>query len=339
MSSAIVDPCDYSKLTIDDLLATANQFNIDVPIDREMIIKIFKDYQLCPGKVETPDVLITLFNIRGDPMYQTKTKTKTQSEIIDDYGFKKATPMLEEYLNQNGIQYYYRNQNYDYSLGFKKVLEVFEDFIFDHQTVLESLFNNRPIDDDIYEKVVHLVQMIDPKKDVSRELFKKINKHNYIFTLAKISREIFDYLTYMTMKHKKSNNMCMSSVLILYYKGIPMGFIFLFYDDPTSQFSSCQTLVIQSICTTIPFLIAKELFPDLKLPKLNDYFMPFIRQYAKTLGCEKIGVYPIGSKQEDILTKYYGFTPSTTISSHNYCGYGFSESLELNLDDTSEKSS
>jgi hypothetical protein len=337
--------CDYAKLRLDDLLAIANQFGIDVPDNREQIIEIFKDYKICPEKSNVLNIQLELFEIRGETVYRQLLRAsyepETLANMLKQYGFArikyKQNELIRKEIQKNLSQY--NPINYEYSRGFQKVIGFIEDYILDIETIQTILFGQESEhdleSDDLIARVAQLVHAVKPGKIINQQiirtnLLKSRNFSSILNTSETISSEIFMYLTRLTCKSDDSCDRCRGSILILYFHGIPVGFIFLFHE------SESKILNIQSITNTWPSIIAKYLFPELELPRLNDYFIPYVIQYAKNLDCQAIHVYPIGSKQQKILITHYGF--KTDFSPTTRCGnLSFINSLKFELGETHTK--
>lgn len=105
---------------------------------------------------------------------------------------------------------------------------------------------------------------------------------------------------------------CKCSIIIAYYHNQPIGFVYVFYNNSRSM----KQIYIQSMTSTVPFILAKRIRSEIKLPFLNEILIHAVNNYAKALGVKYILVTPL-TRQSKILTKHYGFKSIKELKDHN----------------------
>lgn len=139
-------------------------------------------------------------------------------------------------------------------------------------------------------------------KDNAAEIGKKILqlKLDDLELLNILSGEISSY-----QKQCNSRNKCQCYMHVVYLKDQPIGFIYTFHNPE----SKAKSVIMQSIAATIPFYLAKKLYPDISTLNysINRILMPVVYKYAQETKSKYIFVYPTDQHQYDTLMKYYDF--------------------------------
>lgn len=124
---------------------------------------------------------------------------------------------------------------------------------------------------------------------------------NTIVSMMKYVKLIISEHDHYLRKHPK---ICLGEEIVAYHLNRPIGIVALF--TPTQQlYRGHHFAVMQSITASPILLMAKVLYPETKLPKINQLLIPKVITMAKDNKCKFIVTDPM-DKQSKIL-KGYGF--------------------------------
>lgn len=191
----------------------------------------------------------------------------------------------------------------------KEVSSITEQFHNDLETLL--YFSEEQCSD--INNIISRINSIVPQHKVDfvdRDEFHKSYSRKYsdvLHPMYIIQRELDKYPSRCDPKYE-----CKCSIIVAYYHNQPIGFVYVFYNNSRSM----KQIYIQSMTSTIPFILAKKIRSEIKLPFLNEILIHAVNNYAKALGVKYILVTPL-TRQSKILTQHYGFKSIKELKDHN----------------------